>query len=150
MKRILFTVIIGILLIGCQKKEAFYLNDEYYHKGSLIEIDSEEFKTLEKNKNSFVIFVYQPLCTTSYDFHNVVTEFLDTYQISFYKTSFSTIKDTNMIDYIKYCPSAVIYRNGEMVAYLDASKDKHLPYYESVSGFKEWLTKYILLKDDLE
>lgn len=150
MKKILCTIVISLLLIGCQKQDAFYLSDEYYHKNSLIEIDSAEFKTLEKDKKSFVIFVYQPLCTTSYEFHNVVTEFLNTYQISFYKASFSTVKDTSMIDYIKYCPSAIIYHNGEMVAYLDASKDKHLSYYESVNSFKEWLTKYVLLKDDLE
>ncbi len=150
MKKILFTLVFCLLLIGCQKKEAFYLNDEYYNKSSLIEINSEEFKILEKDEESFVVFVYQPLCTTSHDFHNIVTAFLDNHKISFYKVDFSTVKDTSMIDYIKYCPSVVIYHNGKMISYLDPTKDKHIPYYETVEGFKNWLTKYVLLKDDLE
>ncbi len=143
---LLLVIIIFILILKSQHNQQFYLDNEYYGNSSLIEIDSEKLKTLEKDKKTFVVFVYQPLCSTSYDLNNYVTEFLDTYKMSFYKILFSSIKDTNIADYVKYCPSVVIYRNGKIIAYLEADSNKHAVYYKSVENFKKWLTKYIILK----
>ena len=70
--------------------------------------------------------------------------------MSFYKILFSSIKDTNIADYVKYCPSVVIYHKGQIVAYLDADSDKDAAYYESVENLKKWLTKYVLLRDELK
>jgi hypothetical protein len=147
---LLLVIIIFLLITKSQQAQQFYLNDEYYGNSSLIEIDSEKLKTLEKDKKTFVVFVYQPLCSTSYDLNNYVTEFLDTYKMGFYKILFSSIKDTSIVDYVKYCPSVVIYRNGKIIAYLDADSDKDAVYYESVENLKKWLTKYVLLRDNLE
>lgn len=143
---LLLSIVTFLLLKRSPKEQTFYLNDDYYGNSSLIELDSEKLKTLEEDKTSFAIFVYQPFCATSYDFNDNIIEFLDTYKISFYKILFSDIKDTNIADYVKYCPSAVIYHNGQIVAYLDANSGKDAPYYESVDGFKKWFTEYVLLK----
>ena len=143
-------IIIFLLVTKPQKEQAFYLDDEYYGNSSLIEIDKENLKTLEDDKKSFVVFVYQPLCATSYDLDNYVTEFSDIFKMSFYKILFSSIKDTNISDYVKYCPSVVIYHKGQIIAYLDANSDKDAVYYESVENLKKWLTKYILLRDELK
>lgn len=143
---ILLLPVIFLLIVKFQREKPFYLNDEYYGNSSLIEIDSEKFKNLEQDKKSFVIFVYQPLCATSYDLNDYVTKFLDIYNMSFYKVSFSNVKNTDMAEYVKYCPSVVVYHNGQIVAYLDANSNKDAVYFESVENFKNWLTKYVLLK----
>ncbi len=142
-----FSILLILILLSMSPREkTFYLNDEYYGHSSLIEIDSDALKTLEEDKRSFAVFVYQPYCTTSYDFNNHVTKFLDTYQMTFHKILFSNIKDTSIANYVKYCPSVVIYQNGQVVAYLDASSNKDMVYYESVKGLKKWFTTYVLLK----
>lgn len=147
---LLLAIIPFILFTKPQKEQQFYLDGEYYGDSSLIEIDKENLKILEDDEKSFVVFVYQPLCSTSYDLNNYVTEFLDTYKMNFYKLLFSDVKDTSIAEYVKYCPSVVIYHNGQIVAYLDADSAKDAAYYESAENFKKWFTKYVLLENDLK
>ncbi|MDD2203413.1 MAG: hypothetical protein PHT75_02535 [Bacilli bacterium] len=154
MKKILLTlsilllaVIAFLLIMHLQKEQSFYLDDEYYGNSSLIELDSEKLEALERDKKTFIVFVYQPLCAASYDLDNYITEFTNTYKMSFYKMLFSSIKDTSIAEHVKYCPSVVIYHKGKVIAYLDANSDKNATHYESVENLKKWLTKYILLKD---
>lgn len=144
---LLCLTIIIFLIISFQKERRFYLDDEYYSNNSLIEINSTELKALEDNKKTFVVFVYQPLCITSYDLDNHVKSFLDIYKISFYKILFTGMNDTKISNYVKYCPSLVIYQNGKVIAYLDADSNKDAVYYESIEGLTKWVTKYILLKE---
>lgn len=146
MKKFLILAIC-VFSIGCQKTE-FYLNNEYYNNNSLIEINSNDFKNLEKDKKSFVVFIYQPNCITSYDFNDILIEFLNTYQMTFYKIPFSTIENTSISDYVKYFPSVIIYQNGKPITYLKANKKNDLIYYQSLQGFKKWFTKYVLLKEN--
>lgn len=135
----------AILWINLQSNKAFYLNDEYYKKNSLIDINSKELKVLEKDQVSFVVFVYQPLCAASNNFEKIIKEFLEIHKMSFYKLSFSSCQDTKMGNCLKFYPSIVIYQKGEIVTYLDANEDKDFSYYESVEGFKKWFTNYVLL-----
>ncbi len=152
MKKLLFLLIslvlislIIFLIVNIQREKAFYLDDEYYGDSSLIEIDSEGLKALEKDKKSFVVFVYQPLCLSSYDLNDYVNSFLETNKMSFYKILFSKMDNTKIANYVKFCPSLVIYQEGQVVAYLDADSNKDTIYYESLEGLTKWLTSYILL-----
>lgn len=143
---LLLVFLIVLFFINNKEKKVFYLNDKYYNNSSLIEIDSVKLKNLEKEKESFIVFVYQPYCTTSYIFNDNIKQFSNEYKISFYKYLFTDIKDTSIEKKVKYCPSAVIYKEGKIVAHLDSSSDKDTLHYETVDGFKEWFTKYIILK----
>ncbi len=155
MKKLWF-IIIPIILIGVavliwflispKTIEPFYLDDEYYDKAELIDIDGGELNILEEEDKSFIVFLYQASCSTSYDFSENIEEFSNTYEMTFYRMLFTEIKDTDIASYVKYCPSAVIYQKGKIVAYLDASSDEDTAYFNSVSEFKTWLTKYVLLK----
>lgn len=150
MKKILLTIlfITCLILVVCNNKKnnSFLLEEKYYGTANFIEMDNKKLNSLIKEKESFVIFIYQPLCTTSYEFNKVLTEFLDNYQMSFYKIAFSDIKDTSLGNYVKYYPSLVIYQNGEIVDYLEADKDEDLEYYKNVKGFEEWFKKYVTIK----
>lgn len=140
-------MIFCFLLVGCNnKQDTFSLDKEYYQNNSFNELDKNTFDDLINNKKSFAIFIYQPLCSTSYEFNKILTEFANQYQISFYKMSFFDMKETELKEYIKYYPSLVIYYEGEIVDYLDANSDSDSEYYKSVDGFKKWFSNYVSIQ----
>lgn len=139
-------LILIIVFLVVTNDQTFYLDDEYYNNSDLQEIESKELKILENDKKTFVVYVYQPFCSTSDDLDNYLTDFIGTYKITFYKILFSNIKDTTINKYVKYCPSVVIYYKGKIVSYLDASLSKDADYYKSTENFKNWFTRYVILK----
>ena len=77
-----------LLMIGCQSEQSFELDEEYYNSSNaLVEINNEKLRSLEKEKGSFAVFVYLPNCATSTEFNNMLMEFLEKKQMSFYKIS---------------------------------------------------------------
>lgn len=138
---ILILIISSFLLTGCNKK--FSLNEKYYEKASFTEIEKEEYEKLIKNKESFAIFIYQPLCTTSYNFNKVVSKFMNMYEMNFYKMSFADMKETELKDKIKYYPSFAIFKDGELVDALDANSEEDANIYKSVDCFAEWFSSYV-------
>lgn len=126
--------------------EKFYLEDKYYGKSSITQITIDELNKLIENKESFGIFINQPMCTNSYEFNKVLISYTEKYKISFYTMSFSDVKTTSLGKHVKYYPSFAIYNKGEYINHLRADKDEDLKYYKSVKNFNDWLTKYINIK----
>ena len=138
-----------VILIVNKNKKPFYLDSNYYGTDSIKEIRIDELNRLIDNKKSFAIFIYQPKCITSFDFENVLNEFIEEEKISIYKIAFSDIKDTKIGKSIKYYPSFIVYNKGRIVDFLRANKNEDVKYYLSKKGFKSWFTKYVKLKDDV-
>ena len=152
MKRRLFLLMIILFLIGCQNQvydiqdeSLFHLDEAYYNNNSFILIDGDELKYLEDNNNSFIAFVFMPLCHASAIFYEVVAEFINTHDISMYRIPFPYIENTRMADAITYFPTAVIYRDGLVRTFLQSDKNEHILYYQSAAGFESWLIQYIYL-----
>ncbi len=142
-------VIVGLVaILNKQKVEPFYLEDRYYEAGAFIEIGSNELEELIKNKESFAIFIYQPACTTSSEFSELLTEFETVYQMTFYQIAFSDIKGSNLEKYIQYYPSFAIYKDGKIVDYLKADDDEDTTRYQLFDSFASWFTEYVLLKNE--
>lgn len=127
--------------------EPFYLEEKYYEKNDITEIKNDELNKLVDKKESFVVFVYQPLCAASSKFEDVLLDFLEDNQIGIYKIAFSNIKNTNLGKKIKYYPSFIVYYKGKIVDYLRSDKDADIDYFTSKEGFRNWLSKYIRLKN---
>lgn len=142
-------ITIIIILTTTKNEKPFYLESNYYGVNSITEIEVDELNGLIDNKESFAVFVYQPMCVTSSDFESVLKNFLEEEKISIYKIAFSKIKDTKIGESIKYYPSFIIYNKGEMVDFLEANKDEDVDYYTSKKGFEGWFTKYVKLRDNL-
>ncbi|MDO5568852.1 MAG: hypothetical protein Q4G04_01905 [bacterium] len=143
---IVLTIIIYLLIFN-NKSTAFYLENEYYKSSDIVEIKLNDFNNLIDSKESFGIFIYQPMCSTSSNFEQVIYDFQNQYQIKFFKIAFSSIKDTKNINFLKYYPSFIIYKDGQMIDFLEADKKEDTSIYQSVDSFKEWFTKYVKLKD---
>lgn len=148
MQKILSILMILLCLTGCEAApiEKFYLESEYYEASEIKEITKEELLELENQSESFLVFVYQPMCASSSKFEKIVNEFLETNTITIYKISFENAADTKIRDKIRYYPSFVIYQNGEVVDALDANSDEDINRYETVEGLTEWLSTYIYLE----
>lgn len=148
---IIFVLIIVsvIVLITNKEEKTFYLENNYYGTSKMTEIKTEELNELIDNKESFAVFVYQPMCITSNDFESVLFDFLNNNKINFYKIAFSNIKDTEIGKSIKYYPSFIIYNEGKMVDFLEADKDEDVEFYTSKDGFEKWFTKYVKLRDNV-
>lgn len=125
-------IIIGILvaialaLTGLwfyQKNQKFYLEDKYYANPIAKEVELSNIEDLIKNKESFVVFIYQPLCTTSYSLSKIIDSYSKEMGLSYYTIQYSKIKDTETFAFIKYYPSFVIFKKGKMVDFLDAESD---------------------------
>ncbi len=142
---ILIITIIAILLIH-ESKKSFYLEERYYGTNNVVEIKFDELNKLIDKKESFAVFVYQPMCVTSSNFESVLSEFIKDKNISIYKIAFSNIKNTDIGKKVKYYPSFIIFNKGEIIDFLESDKDEDLEYYNSKDGFESWFTKYVKIK----
>ena len=145
MKKILLVLLSILLLTGC-KQEKFYLEDKYYENSNLIEPTTEEVNELFNNKESFAAFVYTPGCISCAEFEKVTDEFRKENNIVFYHIKSEVSKETKIHEKVIYSPSAILVKDGEIIAYLDATSDKDLDVYKSKDNFKSWLEKYIYLE----
>lgn len=141
--KIVFCILL-FMVVGCKNK-IYSFEEKYYKEASLNEIQYEELNKLVDNKESFGVFIYQPLCETSSGFESVLNTFIKQYQMSFYKVAYSDIKNTDLGKKIKYYPSFIIYKEGKIVDYLEADKDEDTNIYKNIEDFKSWLSSYVTL-----
>lgn len=153
-KKILIVILVILFIISFylmfinKKEKTFYLEEKYYEKNTLDEIELEELNHLIENKENFGIFIYQPMCATSSNFESVLNDFQAEYQINFKKIAFSKVKDH--LKFLKYYPSFIIYKNGEMVDFLEADKKEDVAPFTKKNEFANWLTKYVKLKNKIQ
>ena len=150
-KIIILLVLFFLILCGCSKKknevvEKFYLDSEYYNKGDYIKVNS---KDLEDIKNgSFLLFTYNNYCTLKIPCENIFSDFINQYNIAIVSIKFEDFKNTDFYEKVKFAPSVLVIKDGNIIAYLDAESDNDIDKYQDVSKFKEWVEKYIYLKGE--
>lgn len=151
---VITTIIVVIIVVAVtgicifNKKNKFYLNDKYYANPIAIENDLDDVEKLIKNKESFLLFIYQPLCTTSYGLSQILNKYSREKGITYYTIAYSKIKDSDTFNYIKYYPSFVIFHKGKMVDFLDAESDEDTEKFKDEKVFSEWLESYVKIKND--
>ena len=141
MKKIIVLILISLLLVGCNGK--IKLEDKYYKRSEFIDIDYLGVDDLIKSKENFVVFIYQPMCTMSSEFEKLLDEYMDIRKISIYKMSFTDMKKTSLKDTVKFYPSFIIFKDGEVVDFLDADSDEDTNKYKMLKAFKEWFEGYV-------
>lgn len=144
---IVIIIISFIIILKPREQKQFYLENKYYKESKIEEIKTNELEELIKNKESFLVFVYQPMCITSSNLESILNELEKETTLYIYKIPFSSIKESNLGKHVKYYPSFVIYEKGELVDYLKSDKEKHKKYFKDLKEFKSWLTTYVKLKN---
>lgn len=95
---------------------------------------------IENNVQTFILYVYLDGCTSCASFYPIVKEFKDNNDVDVYAIRLSDIyKTTNEITKrISYTPSVFIYKDKEVLAYLDPGSEEDLPIYKSIDNFTSW------------
>ncbi len=141
MKKILLLIAI-FLLVGCSNNKAFYLTDKYYNKGDFIEVKEEDINYDE----SFVLYTHNSYCALPIHCETIFKGVMEKYKIDFLSMTFEDFKETDFYKKVKYAPSIIIVKNGEIITYLDANSNDDLEKYQDVIKFEEWIQKYIFLE----
>ncbi len=147
MKKILIVLSLLLILCGCQKKEnieKFYLNDNYYDTSGLKEVKSDELKS----DDSYLLFTYNYYCSLAVPCDEIFESFSENENIQILSLSIDEFKKTSYYKEVKYAPSVIIIKDGNIVSYLDAEKNSDIEKYQDVEKFTEWISKYIYLTKD--
>lgn len=141
MKKVLLILTI-FLLVGCSNNQKFNLNDKYYNSGEFIDVTINEIP----NNESFILYTYNNFCALPIHCETIFKEIFEKYKIDALSIPFDEFKSTSFYKEVKYAPSILIIKNGDIIAYLDANSDEDLEKYQNTSKFEEWLKKYVYLE----
>jgi hypothetical protein len=155
---LVFLAIFGVCsfkLLGGAKKpteakpENAVLDAEYKNTdGNQIEIaktvdENEVVPYLEKlihSKKTFVLYVSLPICNgDAAKFKEYVLSFQKNNHLSFVYMTSDYVKDSSLYQTVKYFPSVIIYKNGEIAKYLRYDSDEDKEFYKSYDGFEKWM-----------
>ncbi len=143
MKKIILLIVI-FLLVGCSNNKEFYLTDKYYNNGDYISVLASDIK----DNDSYILYTYNNFCILPVHCENIFKEVMEKNKIDVLSIPFEEFKNTSFYKKVKYAPSVLIIKNGEIVAYLDANSDNDLEKYQDTTKFEEWLKNYIFLEKD--
>ena len=144
MKRIILLVLVILSMTGCTKENSkFYLNDEYYNAGKLVDIDSKELTNILKSNDSFILFTFNPYCNFKVSCENVVENFSKNNNITIFKIPFEEFKSTKLYNTIKYAPSIILINKVKIETYLDPNKDEDSIKYQEEKALKDYIEMYI-------
>ena len=140
-------LLISIIFIsgcGCRINQdddidRFYLDDKYYGINEYIEVDDLN----DLDKGNYLLFTYNNYCTLPISCEKVFKEFMDKYDVGIVSIPFAKFRNTEYYNKVKYAPSILIIKEGEVIAYLDANSDEDLSRYQELSSFEKWLNNYI-------
>ena len=143
-KHFVYVFVLALLLTGCTKKiEKFYLDDIYYNDGNFITVDAETLNNID-DKN-YLLYTYNNFCIFQIPCDDIFKSVMEKHNIDIIGIPFSEFKNTRYYDKVKFAPSVIIIKNGEIVAYLDAESDEDFNRYQDVNEFESWLNEFIYL-----
>lgn len=108
--------------------------------------DVNELNEVINNKKTFALYVYLPGCATCAIYTPLVKQFKTENDIDMYGVSLDDIwKQTNAInERIKVSPALFLFKDGEVLEYLDYNKIQEL---KSADDIKNWFEAYVDLSE---
>lgn len=115
-------------------------NSKFIKLGSI-----EELNKLENNSETFPLFVYLSGCPTCANFYPLVERYSIDNAITMYAIDLHSIWETSnsVTERIKFAPSLFIYKDGEVLAYLNPSSDDDYNYYKDYDELTKWIASFI-------
>lgn len=124
--------------------------DSKIEKSKFIKLDSvDELNELENNEATFPLFVYLSGCPTCANFFPLVEQYSIDNSVQMYAVDLHKIweSDNSVTQRIKYAPSLFIYKDGEVIAYLNPSSDDDYNYYKDYAELSKWIATNIDISD---
>ena len=113
------------------------LDPEYIGNFEVKSLDKTTYESLVEAKKSFIILSYLPGCTAK--LLSLTSDFASNNNITIYYMDFATLKTTPLHDQVKYSPSVIIIKEGEIADFLRSDKDEDTPKYNNYDDFSAWL-----------
>lgn len=108
-------------------------------------ITTDDLKTMAGEKKSFMLFVSQPECQAAEKLRGILQELIKEYPIQIFEVSFSELRESGLASEVRFYPSLVVYRQGQVADFLDANGSADTEAYNSLAGLKDWLTNVVIL-----
>lgn len=121
------------------------LSAEYRGEGGIGMITTDDLKTMAEEKKSFMLFVSQPECQAAEKLRGILQELIKEYPIQIFEVSFSELRESGLASEVRFYPSLVVYRQGQVADFLDANDSADTEAYNSLAGLKDWLTNVVIL-----
>lgn len=121
------------------------LSAEYRGEGGIGMITTDDLKTMAGEKKSFMLFVSQPECQAAGKLRGILQELIKEYPIQIFEVSFSELRESGLASEVRFYPSLVVYRQGQVADFLDANDSADTEAYNSLAGLKDWLTNVVIL-----
>ena len=125
----------------------FYLSDEYYNEGKFVDVTYSNIKKIIEEEKSFLLFVYNNYCNLQIPCQDIFSSAIKKYKIDILQIPFENFKKTNLYNTVKYAPTIIIIKNGQIVDYLNPDLKKDINKYQKVDDFEKWLNKYIIFNN---
>lgn len=105
--------------------------------------DISELDALIDTETTFVLYAYLPGCTSCASFTPIIDDFASTHQTSVCQISYELIRDTEneVAELVKYTPTVIVFRDGQIVDMLSPTKDEDLDHYKTLESFSSWLSE---------
>ena len=142
MKKIIIIIILLcstiIITASSNQDKLISLEDKYLESANFINLNVDKLNELINNKENFLVFINCNESIKSNDFEQELYDFMNNYQISFYKISYFDLKDTILEDKIKKYPALAIFSKGKLIATLNINDN---------DDFNSWLKEHISLPE---
>ncbi len=110
-------------------------------------ISADKLKDLIESKHNFGLFVSQPNCVTATNLRKILLDLSEKHSVTFFEIPFSELRSSGLASAVRFYPSFIVYRDGEIVDFLDANDSADTAAYTTADGFYDWLTKYVRLEN---
>ena len=142
---VIFTIVVaggvfGWYLVSRQK---FTLDTEYVGSAGWLDLDAAGYEKLVSERKTAVIFADSTACTTADRMRGFLEEISEEKQVLIYRMMWPEVLESSLHAEVKYYPSVVILRGGQVVDFLKADKDEHGAIYNDKALLLDWLEQYL-------
>lgn len=121
----------------------FRLEEELYGEGEFLEISGEEYEERAWNGESFLVVARMEVCPAEFPVTDTVRSLAAERGVKFYSLKDEEFRKTSLKEKVKFLPSVVIVKEGEVVDFLDAEDDEDLERYKSTEELLKWLEEVV-------
>ena len=144
------SILFALAVSGVFDPSETELDAEYYCEdtceGEFTELSKEDYEDLIKKKKSLVIFVDQSGCDGADRLRKFSSDYFSESGVKIYKMMFADLKETTLHEKVKYYPSLVVIRKGNVRAFLRADSDEDADAFNQYGSFIDWVNQHVLLR----
>lgn len=125
-------------------KKGYIPNADTTHALSFSEINKDNFKDITSKNEYTLIFVYLKGCSACSAFKTIIYDAKSYNALAVYQIEYNNLSSLGLdIPDLKYAPSLIVLKNGEVLDYLDSSLDEDKEYFKEAYSLSKWLSNYM-------